>query len=81
MKNLLVKGKPRPYYILSFFTCSYAHIADIASFIDHSILYRLANCTAFFVYMLAIGIEAFAKIWAKLDEAPLQVFWRDIPGG
>ena len=66
---------------LTFFSRGNSYIADIASFINHTIIYRLANCTALFVYMLAIGIEAFAKIWAKLDEAPRKIFWRNIPGG
>ncbi len=75
--NILVKNTLQ----LSFFACSYSYIADIASFIDHFIFNRLANCATFFVYMQAIGIETFTKIWAKLDEAPRKVFWGNIHGG
>src|SRR5579883_862026 len=70
-----------PSILLSLLAQVDAGIAAMPALVNHTIVYRLDDCTALFINMAAIGVKALTQVRAKFDKARGKLLGRDIPGG
>jgi len=67
--------------LLAFFSSEHAYVTGVATGVDYAVVDGLENGAALFIDMLAVGVEAFAEVWAELDKAGSELLGWDIPRG